>query len=221
MQTKCGCSKTIFILFASLVIINIFAVVSGYKLLTQKDKEINSLKENIKQKQKWNENLSDIILERDQMLLKTTNESMEVNNKNEELSNILKNINQFNESLDNAKEFKVTSYDLSIDSCAKTQNDPEYGITKLGYNLIRQSWNSARMIATDPSIIPSGSVVYICFTDEKFRKYDGLYYSGDTGSGIKGYIIDFFFGDFNSSEPDKEVLDFGVQKAKIILLQKG
>ena len=49
--------------------------------------------------------------------------------------------------------------------------------------------------------------------------YNGLYISQDTGSAIKGNKIDLFFGDKNSEKPSQEAMNFGVQSAKVVVIE--
>ncbi len=65
-----------------------------------------------------------------------------------------------------------------------------------GYNLVPY-----RTIATDPEVIPFGTVVYIpeakgtkFMRDEVSFVHDGYFFAGDTGSAIKGNHIDIFVG---------------------------
>lgn len=59
-------------------------------------------------------------------------------------------------------------------------------------------------IAVDPDIIPLGTYLYIEGAD-----MDGYYYAMDTGSAVKGYIVDFYFGTDEDSHWRTEV--FGRQ----------
>ena len=59
-------------------------------------------------------------------------------------------------------------------------------------------------IAVDPSVIPLGTYLYIEGAD-----MDGYYYAMDTGSAVKGYIVDFYFGTDEDSHWRTEV--FGRQ----------
>lgn len=117
------------------------------------------------------------------------------------------------------EEFTVTAYDLSPQSCGKKISSRGYGITKSGFDLRGHNWKTARVIATDPKVIPLGSIVYIQFNDENYFKYNGIYVSEDTGSAIKGNKIDLFFEDTGEEVSDK-AMEFGVTKARIIILNK-
>ncbi len=134
-------------------------------------------------------------------------------NKNDFINNIIKqsNISNLNLSLksdSNTKEFVATAYDLSYESCGKESTHPEYGITFSGTKATK-----GKTIAVDPEIIPLGSKVYIEFP-ERYTKLNGWYIAEDTGSKIKGNIIDVFFGE----SAQKEAMEFGRRKVKIRVL---
>jgi 3D (Asp-Asp-Asp) domain-containing protein len=116
-------------------------------------------------------------------------------------------------------EFKITAYDLSVQSCGKKFTDRSYGITRSGISLKGHDLRSASTISTDPRIIPLGSIVYIYFNNEEAQEYNGLYLAQDTGSKIKGNKIDLFFGDKNSEKPSIEALNFGIQQAKVVKVE--
>lgn len=116
--------------------------------------------------------------------------------------------------------FKVTFYDLSLQSCGKKKSNPAYGISRGGYNLRNKNWKSARLIAVDPKIIPLHSVVFIKFKDEKYQKFTGTYIAGDTGSAIKGNHIDLFYKD-TGEKVSQEAIELGVTEAEIIIIKEG
>ncbi len=92
---------------------------------------------------------------------------------------------------DKWKNFEATAY------CV-------FGITKTGV------WVHRGIIAVDPSIIPLGSIVEI-----KAGDYSGIYTAMDTGTLIKGKIIDIYVPDF------EEAIRFGRRKIKLRILRKG
>lgn len=106
--------------------------------------------------------------------------------------------------------FKVTFYTLSVTSCGKSRNHPQYGLTRTGFSLKGKDWNTARTIAADPNVLPMGTKVYILFSG-KLQYLSGYYTVRDTGSGVKGNHIDFFLGEFS----DKLAYQYGVKNAKI------
>lgn len=119
----------------------------------------------------------------------------------------------------NLKEFVVTAYDLSKDSCGKVPGDKYYGITSTGADLRGKTREDAMVIASDPKVIPMGTRVEVIFSDEKYSKFNGVYTSRDTGGAIKGFKIDIFMGDFDSIKSHPSVWEFGKTKAKIRIIK--
>ena len=117
-----------------------------------------------------------------------------------------------------SKPFTITAYDLSIKCTGKSRGDSGYGITKDGTDLRGLTWRDARAISVDPRLIPLGSKIKLEFVDENYKKYNGIYYCRDTGSGIIGNKIDFFMGDFYSESPSKEAINFGRTEAYVTIL---
>ena len=114
--------------------------------------------------------------------------------------------------------FTITAYDLSIQCTSKSRGSAGFGITKDGTDLRGLAWMDARAISVDPRLIPLGSKVKLEFIYEKYKKYNGIYYCRDTGSGIIGNKIDFFMGDFYSEKASKETIKFGVTEAYVTIL---
>ena len=88
--------------------------------------------------------------------------------------------------------------------CGKDPSHPAYGITASGTEATQ-----GRTIATDPSVIPTGSVVY-------FEGIDGLtggYIAEDTGAAIKGNKIDLFF------DSHQDALEWGVQSREVFVIE--
>ncbi|MBF0520916.1 MAG: 3D domain-containing protein [Nitrospirae bacterium] len=113
--------------------------------------------------------------------------------KNEQLSrkvNVLES--EFLTDLEKG-EFEVTAYDVSLRSTGKWSR---YHLTKSGTTPHRY-----RTVAVDPTIIPIGSLVYI--------EGVGWRIAEDTGSKIKGKMIDVFF------DSEDEAIDFGRQTLKV------
>ena len=96
--------------------------------------------------------------------------------------------------------FEFTAYTANFESTGKSPGDRGYGITKSGAKVTEYV-----TISVDPRIIPLGSVVYI----------EGLGYrtAQDTGSAIKGHIIDLYIPDL------QEAKKFGRQKLKVYLVK--
>ena len=55
------------------------------------------------------------------------------------------------------------------------------------------------------------------YKNSKYHYLNGWWYTGDTGSAVKGNVVDFFFGENVSST---HVNNFGRQNAKIIAFSK-
>jgi len=124
-------------------------------------------------------------------------------------------IKSVNEKID--KVFKVSAYTLAYQSCQKSRGSKDYGITSSGYDLKGHTLVSARTIATDPIIIPTGTKVMLTFKNSKYKKWDGIYTSRDIGGGIKSFQIDLFVGSGYGS--NKFAKDFGVTYAIVTILE--
>ncbi|MBK5252493.1 MAG: G5 domain-containing protein [Peptostreptococcaceae bacterium] len=98
-----------------------------------------------------------------------------------------------------------TAYDLSVASCGKTPDHPEYGITYSGTRAKRGT------VAVDPREIPLGTRLYIESLDGT-RNY-GFAVAEDTGSAVKGNIIDLFM------ESESDVAAYGKRKVKVYILE--
>jgi 3D (Asp-Asp-Asp) domain-containing protein len=79
------------------------------------------------------------------------------------------------DKIDSAEVFRITSYDLSYASCEKWPTSRGYGKTRNGTDLRGHSWQTARAIAVDPTVIPLGKRVLIKFVDIKYKEFDGIY----------------------------------------------
>lgn len=112
------------------------------------------------------------------------------------------------------QQFRVTFYDLSINSCGKYPGQTGYGITATGINLSGQTWQTAKVIAVDPNIIALGSKAELVFQNPSLSFMNGIYTCGDTGSAIQGNIIDFYLGENCDSLADK----YGIQSCWIKIL---
>lgn len=121
--------------------------------------------------------------------------------------------------------FKITAYDLSVESCRKARSHKEYGITAGGFDL-KGLDARARKIAVDPKVIPMRTTVYIEFPEETRyitlpdgTKFDlnGEWTAVDTGSAVKGNHIDLFLGEDAPGEKFYYKLcnEFGVKSAKV------
>lgn len=108
-------------------------------------------------------------------------------------------------------EFIATAYDLSYKSCGKYPSHPAYGITFSGKKAAR-----GRTIAVDPEVITLGSVVYIEFPG-RYSYLDGLYTAEDTGSKIKGNMLDVFLGE----SAFREIENFGSMMVYVNVIFSG
>ena len=101
---------------------------------------------------------------------------------------------------------RATAYDLSVESCGKLPDHPEYGITFSG--------TKARpgVVAVDPRVVNLGSKLYIESMD---RTPDyGFAKAEDTGSAIKGNRVDLFI------EDRTQALRYGVRTVKVYVLKE-
>ena len=101
-------------------------------------------------------------------------------------------------------EFTITAYCACEKCCGKDPSHPAYGITASGTEATQ-----GRTIATDPSVMPTGMVVY-------FDGIDGLtggYIAEDTGAAIKGNKIDRYF------DGQQVALEGGVQGREVFIIE--
>ena len=78
------------------------------------------------------------------------------------------------------------------------------GVTRSGVQVKRG------IVAADPSRIPLGSVIQV-----RAGSYSGIYRVLDTGSAIKGRVIDIYVPDYN------EAMRFGRQRVQVRVLRHG
>ena len=98
---------------------------------------------------------------------------------------------------ENAGIFQVTMYTEWDDS--KNPTSPSFKMTASG-NYVK----GYRTVATDPEVIPIGSIVYIPFFSSSPNK--GFFVAEDTGSAIKGSKVDVYTHDFNIASSFREDL---------------
>lgn len=124
--------------------------------------------------------------------------------------------------------FKVSAYDLSVQSCGKSRSNKYYGKTFTGFSLVGKDIKD-RKIAVDPRIIRLYSKVYIEFINMKHIdvhgetvELDSTYQAIDTGSAIRGNKIDLYMGEDYPGEMyyNSKCDEFGVQKARIYTINK-
>jgi 3D (Asp-Asp-Asp) domain-containing protein len=103
------------------------------------------------------------------------------------------------------RDFTATAY---------TADCPEgcSGITKTGLDVRNRTHiDGLRIIASDPSVIPLGSVVEIRFVNGKLERAIAL----DTGGAIDGTIIDYLISD------EASAIQFGRQRVKIRIIEEA
>ena len=103
-----------------------------------------------------------------------------------------------------AESYVATAYDLSPQSCGKARDHWAYGVTASGYNLKGHTWDSARTVSADLSVLPLGTQLYITFPDP-YGHMSGTYTVRDTGGGVRGRHLDIFFGE----DAHAEAIQFG------------
>lgn len=116
--------------------------------------------------------------------------------------------------------YRITAYDLSVNSCGKAIGSKGYGVTSSGYSLKGMTRAEAMTVAVDPKVIPIGSKIYMEFPSG-LSQYNGIYTARDKGGAIKGKRIDLFYGDFNRNTTHPSVMDFGVRYANIYLVDSS
>ena len=112
-----------------------------------------------------------------------------------------------------AETFTATAYDLSPASCGKSRDHWAYGITASGYSLKGHTWNSARTVSADLSVLPLGTKIYIQFP-APYEHMSGTYVVRDTGGGVRGSHIDIFFGE----DAHAEAIRFGRRSVTVTIL---
>ena len=107
-------------------------------------------------------------------------------------------------------DVKATAYCLCKKCCGKSPSNPAYGVTASGLKII--PGNNMKVVASDPSVIPLGTNVYI----------EGLYGAkdygyaivADTGSAIKNLKIDLYM------DTHQMALNWGVKTVRVYILDK-
>ncbi|MDZ5713628.1 3D domain-containing protein [Jeotgalibacillus haloalkalitolerans] len=104
-----------------------------------------------------------------------------------------------------SKTVTATGYTAGIESTGKEPGDDLYGITFSGIEVKRDLYST---IAADPKVFPIGTVMFI----------PGYGYGvvADTGSAIKGNIIDLYF-----DTVDEVFNEWGKQKVEVYVLKEG
>jgi 3D (Asp-Asp-Asp) domain-containing protein len=110
----------------------------------------------------------------------------------------LLNVNGLILPYDKELNMSATAYTADYASTGKRPGDKYFGITASGLRA------QVGVVAVDPSVIPLHTKMYI-------EGY-GFAVAGDTGSAVKGNIIDLYF------DSSSEVRAFGRQKRKVYIL---
>jgi 3D (Asp-Asp-Asp) domain-containing protein len=103
------------------------------------------------------------------------------------------------------RDFTATAY---------TADCPEgcSGITRTGLDVRNRTHiDGMRIIATDPSVIPLGSIIEIRFSNGKLERAIAL----DTGGAIDGHLIDYLISDNASAN------QFGRQRIQIRIIEEA
>ncbi|MEI7025980.1 3D domain-containing protein [Paenibacillus sp. y28] len=104
-----------------------------------------------------------------------------------------------------AKEVVATGYYAGVESTGKKPGHPSYGITYSGVQVRRDVYST---IAADPKVFPIGTVLYI-------PDY-GYAVVADTGSAIKGNIIDLYF-----NKKEDVYKEWGKRKVNVYVIEWG
>jgi uncharacterized protein YabE (DUF348 family) len=99
-----------------------------------------------------------------------------------------------------ALNMSSTAYDSSFESCGKTPDHPQYGITYSGVKV------RPGIVAVDPRVIPLGTWLYVEGYGEAL--------AADIGGAIKGNKIDLYF------ESPSVVDRYGRKQVKVYVLDK-
>jgi 3D (Asp-Asp-Asp) domain-containing protein len=176
--------------------------------ISEAEKEIEILKESEKiKKDKISELESEIesvyekLSEKENSILEFEEKLKKVENENEKLKKEL-------EKYDSLRKLNMvaTAYTSECDGCT--------GITATGYDVRNTVYKDGyRVVATDESIIPMDSLLYIESVNNSFEPFVAI--SSDVGGAIKGNRIDVLV------ENESKAYDFGVRDIKVTVLREG
>jgi len=107
--------------------------------------------------------------------------------------------------------FRISAYDLSVQSCGKSRKAKGFGRTCSGFNLANKSRTSAMTVAADLRVFKLGTRIFIKFSGARLQKYNGVYTVRDTGGAVRGKRLDLFMGD----GAHNEAMRFGVQTGNV------
>jgi len=122
----------------------------------------------------------------------------------------LETVKQYENVREHLKGFPVvkvvaTGYTAGVESTGKTPEHPAYGITASGVRVRRDVYST---IAADPKVFPMGTILYI----------PGYGYGvvADTGSAIRGYVIDLYY------ETVEQIYEeWGKKEVQVYVVKKG
>lgn len=105
-------------------------------------------------------------------------------------------------------DVKATAYCLCKKCCGKSPSSPGYGVTASGLKIIPGT--GMKVVASDPSVIPLGTKVYI----EGLNGASDYGYAtvADTGSAIKNLKIDLYM------DTHQMALNWGVKSVRVYIL---
>lgn len=162
--------------------------------ISELESEIESVYENLSEKE-------NSILEFEEKLKNSENENEKLKNENEKLKKEL-------EKYDSLRKLNMiaTAYTSECDGCI--------GITSTGYDVKNTVYKDGyRIVATDKSVIPMESLLYIESVNNSFEPFVAI--SLDVGGAIKGNRIDILV------EDESKAYDFGIRDIKVTILREG
>lgn len=160
------------------------------KITTQKDEDL-PLTEQHSYEVQYSDNLSG------EVKIESDVKKLSAEDSNDPKYNILATYPEPLQSYEHSAKFKVTHYC----GCSKCCGSWSSGSESVAYGCKGDKLVSNYSIATDPKIIPYGTILHDSEGNE--------YIAQDTGSGVKGYHIDLFVGNH------QEALNLGVKTIEL------
>jgi len=137
--------------------------------------------------------------------LKTQNAQLKVDN-----VELRQEIEQLTEDINEINEMYQKEIDRLTGTYIGTYKATFYCYT--GNRTASGTWPEAgRTVATDPSVIPTGSEIRVVYPDGKSH----IYTAEDTGGSIKGRILDVYV------DSRKEALQLGVKQVRVYLIKEA
>lgn len=202
----------------ALTFITLFTIVMNvsYKgQISEAEKEIEILKESKKIKEdkiskleSEIESVYEKLSEKENSILEFKEKLKKYENENEKLKNENEKLKKELEKYDSLRKLNMvaTAYTSECDGCT--------GITATGYDVRNTVYKDGyRVVATDESIIPMESLLYIESVNNSFKPFVAI--SSDVGGAIKGNRIDILV------ENKSKAYDFGVRDIKVTILREG